>query len=261
MQTTTKINNIEQTQYGQVITGTNAQGNPYAQGVYFPQSLVAAGFSVGQDVEMTFARKQGLDGKPYLRGEKIALVRVAAAPRMRVIRAERALRHRIVGVTETTANGVVLDLGESSPAYASMATLQAAGIGVDDLKEGVRLLGSYMMLPSRLKDANDGDLYARLTVTGIEPAPAPMVRKLNHEVVEVTGQTAHTLTVDFGGQWEASMSKKALGEAGFDMAAIAPGATVMGEYEIRPSTRAGAKEGAKYAHVLSVSGVEAPSDN
>lgn len=57
MQTTTKINNIEQTQYGQVITGTNAQGNPYEQGVYFPQALVAAGVSVGQTVEMTFFRK------------------------------------------------------------------------------------------------------------------------------------------------------------------------------------------------------------
>ena len=261
MQTTTKIANIEKTQYGQVLTGMNSQGNPYAKGVYFPQSLVASGFSVGQTVEMTFAQKQGLDGKPYLRGEKIALARVPAAPQMRVVRAERALRHRIAGVTETTANGVVLDLGESSPAYAPMATLEAAGLGVDDLKEGVKLLGSYKMLPSRLKDAKDGDLYARLTVTGFEPAPAPMIRKLNHKVVEVTGQTAHTLTVDFGGQWEASMSKKTLAEAGFDMAAIAPGATVMGEYEIRPSTRAGAEEGAKYAHVLSVSGVEAPSDN
>ena len=261
METTTKIANIEQTQYGQVLTGMNSQGKPYAQGVYFPQALVASGFSIGETVEMTFGRKLGLDGKPYLRGEKIALVRVPAAPRMRVVKAERALRHRIVGVMDITGNGVVLNLGESSPAYAPMAMLEAAGLGVDDLKEGVRLLGTYVMLPSRLKDANDGDLYARLTVTGIEPTPGPVVRKLSHKVVEVTGQTAHTLTVDFGGQWEASMSKKTLAESGFDMAAIAPGAMVMGEYEIRPSTRAGAEEGAKYAHVLSVSGVEAPSSD
>ena len=95
------------------------------------------------------------------------------------------------------------------------------------------------------------------TAAPAKPATSK-VRKLSAEVVSVKAmRNGHE--IDFGYANPAYVSEKTLAAGGFELSAIEVGAVIAGEYEIRVSSRSGDDEGAKYAHIVSVSGIEAPA--
>lgn len=86
------------------------------------------------------------------------------------------------------------------------------------------------------------------TEKSAESQPSGRTRKLDHEV-QGGKDSRWTLTLDLGGAHEASVSKKALADAGIEVGEVVPGAKVVGTYEIVPSTRAGAQPGDRYARL------------
>lgn len=116
--------------------------------------------------------------------------------------------------------------------------------------------GAYLRA-SAVKVVEAAQATETAKTAGAKPATSK-VRKLSAQVVSVKAmRNGHE--VDFGYDHPAYVSEKTLAEGGFELAAIEVGATIAGEYEIRVSSRSGDDEGAKYAHIISVSGVEAPA--
>lgn len=118
-------------------------------------------------------------------------------------------------------------------------------------------------------DGKDGSYLRASALRVVESAPATgttgaaktatsKVRKLDAKVVSVKAmRNGHE--IDFGYDNPAYVSEKTLADGGFELASIEVGATIAGEYEIRVSNRSGDDEGAKYALIVSVNGVEAPA--
>ena len=152
------------------IFGTQANGEPYAKGVYAPKSVLGATkVAVGDNVRMTFAPANGKDGS-YLRASELSKVRASGrsgqARRGRRVQV-RKLDAEVVSV-KATRHGYELDLGYDAPAYVTLKSLQAEGVNPEALQVGAKLTGEYRMLPS--KGSAEGARYASLRIVEATPA-------------------------------------------------------------------------------------------
>ena len=158
----------------------------------------------------------------------------------------------------TMANGRSYPKGIFAPKSVLGETELAVGESVEATFAPVNGKDGAYLRASALKVVEAAPATETAKATGTAKPAASKVRKLSAQVVSVKAmRNGHE--IDFGYANPAYVSEKTLSDGGFELASIEVGAVVAGEYEIRVSKRSGDDEGAKYAHIVSVSGVEAPA--
>ena len=156
------------------IFGTQANGEPYAKGVYVPKSVLGSTeLAVGDRVRMIFTPTMG-GGGWYLRASELSKVRASQRTSGRSGQARRGRRVQVrkldaeVKSVKATRHGYELGLGYDAPAYVTLKSLQAEGVNPEALEVGAKLSGEYRMLPSR--GSAEGARYASLRIVEATPA-------------------------------------------------------------------------------------------